>query len=68
MKTVSSYIKNGGPEAPSKTDPPSIVGNPTKKPAPSSSAGNGMVPANSVLMVLFSVVGVLNGMGLLFCG
>ncbi|TGO16597.1 hypothetical protein BTUL_0026g00510 [Botrytis tulipae] len=67
-RTVSYYLKNGGPEVPSKTDPPPTIGNPTKTPAPSSSAGNGMIPANLMLMVLFSVVGVLNGMGLLLCG
>ncbi|KAF7890084.1 uncharacterized protein EAF02_002499 [Botrytis sinoallii] len=41
-KKVSDYMKSGGPEAPSKTDPPSFIINPTKNPAPGSSSGNGM--------------------------
>ncbi|KAF7920550.1 uncharacterized protein EAE97_011443 [Botrytis byssoidea] len=52
-KTVSYYLKNDGPEAPSKTDPPPIIGNPTETSAPSSSAGNGMMPANLMLMIFF---------------
>ncbi|TGO46190.1 hypothetical protein BCON_0339g00080 [Botryotinia convoluta] len=61
-KTASYYMKPDGPEAPSETDPPLIIGNLTKTPAPGSGSGNGMIPANLMLMVLFSVVGVLNGM------
>ncbi|KAF7916117.1 hypothetical protein EAE99_009870 [Botrytis elliptica] len=66
-KTVSHYMKSGGPETPSKTGFPSFVMNPTKNPAPGSSSGNGMVHANLLLTVLLSVLGVLNGMGVLFC-
>ncbi|TGO36814.1 hypothetical protein BHYA_0114g00280 [Botrytis hyacinthi] len=47
-KTVSYYFKNSGPEAPSRTDPSSIIGNSTKTPAPGSSSGNGMAEVQPV--------------------